>query len=239
MLNKKLITCILMILICVLQCSLGYCKTQQKIATVLLPFSDNTQYFRNGYDRLFEELILESFFDIDKFDILERKNDEDSIRLYNQISIRRESVRELLKEKNFLDVIRIPKRDISRQEKDVFLSNKITDAIGNKNNVNFLIHGCIDYLGKDRTYNNIAGISKKGYKLTVVATVRILVSESGKVIWYKRLKETSSESSVDYSGFKIGTSKLSDKLFYDLFTELSEKFAIELSKDLDANKIKF
>ena len=78
--NKKCIVFFL-IMMCVLQCSIGYCNTQQKMTAVFLPFTDNTQsqHIFEAFPSVSSQTILLTL-DLNK--IMPLLSNEDSYELY-------------------------------------------------------------------------------------------------------------------------------------------------------------
>lgn len=220
----------------------GSCYAMGKIPTmVFLTFTDNTPYSDMQTGSIMDNLLLDRLLETDSFDIVERSVAKDVLEIETQLNITNDGVDKAVENNDFSYIFGASENDLTIKEEGEGVSPETTRLIGKKHHADYILHGTIDYLGKDsRTImlplKHFQFGSSTPY-LEAVATVRIIDAATGRIIWVKKEKGVSKDSLVKLQNIKVGTGLFNNQLFYEALDKISKNVVKALIKDLQSGKI--
>ncbi len=219
----------------------GNANAQTPVKVVFMDFANNTIYSDFQVDEIMDELLLERLFEANKFIIMERYNDEETINAEGKINFTSEHLFNSVDKKDFSAIFQASENDISIKNKGDYVDAKYTRIIGEKNNAEYLLYGSIDDLYVKSGFVILPlrsfVLSNTSQSLEAVVTVKIIKASTGEVVWTKQEKAASKNSVNKALGVTLGTKGFSSDLFYESLDKISKKVVKDLVKDLKKGKL--
>lgn len=209
---------------------------------VLLKFDDNTVYKELNTDEIIDKLLLDKLLEVETLYIYERTITSDSLDIEKDLVGNKDKVNKAIDEKNFTAIFQTAQSDIAFKQQGDYLPCSKTRKLKEKYGVDYIIYGSVDFIGgKERDRKIVWDNLKYGHSsniVTVFSTLRIIESNTGKIVWCHREKGRVKDRFDSLNNFSYGTKEFSNHLFYEALDEISEKMIKKLSKDLDKGILK-
>ena len=215
-----------------------------KTSMVVLKFDDNTPYESWKTADVMEELIISDLVDFPSIMLVERKESKETIvieHIFTGTDISPDRVLNL--NNNDIDVIYDNVvGQVSVHRKGDIVNLEYSQYLGRFYQVKYLMHGTIDYLGTSES-SFMSPIPKYDFSykapcLDAVVTVRIIESQTGRVVWLCQERGSSKESLWKYQGVEIGSGELNSQLFVEALTKIDKKILKRLDYDLKNGSLK-
>lgn len=211
---------------------------------VVLKFDDNTPCESWKTADVIEELIISDLVDFPEIVLVERKENKETIAIesiFNGTDIRHNGI--LDHNNNEIDAIYDNVvGQVSVHRKGDVISLEKSQYLGKIHQAKYLMHGTIDYLGTSES-SFMSPIPKYDFSykapcLDAVVTVRIIESQTGRVVWLCQERGSSKESLWKYRGVAIGSGELNSQLFVEALTKIDKKILKQLEDDLKTGSLK-
>lgn len=235
---KKIVLCLTFLLIC----HFSVFAADEIPNVAFLRFVDNTKYTNIHTGAIVSELLLTDLIDNPYIKIIEHGVMNDAIEAEGKLNNDALLADNAAENEDFAYLIEAQQRkDISKTVRGDFLPIEDVQVLGNKYGADYILHGTIDYLGTSETINSdlvsVIGLEKTTFSLIVVATVRLIDTQTGEVIWAYRKQGASKDKKYDTSIISIGVKGFNATLFDEAIEKLSKCFAEQLQKDLETKKL--
>lgn len=144
-------------------------------------------------------------------------------------------------------------QSISSAKQGQIISPAITRSIGAENNAAYLIQGTVTNIGRGGDtfswatvamysqmpleYSILAALMPKKTGISLMADVRVIKAETGKVVWCKRFTGNDTQSYHDLGIVKVGSDKLNNELYYKAVGATAKNIADAMLADLTSGKL--
>ena len=207
---------------------------------VVISFADRTSSAELHASEIIEQSILANLMEVPQIALMEHYALPDTMALESEINNPLESISKIVENNDFQRVLQATKNDIRRKHTGNLVSPAKTQAIGERYHADYLIHGTIDYLGKERKETTIpipgAVFNFNSPYLEALVTIRIIRADTGRIVWCKQEKGVSKEGLLRYKDMKPDKTNdviIGSKDSYDtMFMEAMEKIGVKIVKAL-------
>lgn len=208
---------------------------------VFLTFNDNTEYKQIKSNEIFSEYLLEKICVGKFFTVTEHFMDETVLDVEKNLNSDSYSIKKAKENEDFEFLMTVHDDSIHKKGAGQFLSQELTRTIGEKYNVDYILHGSVEYLGADIEIDtslvSIAGIEKTKPYLVAVVIVRLIDALSGQVVWTCQAYGKAKDHLYSGRNLKLGNGKLNSQLFYEAIDDVSRKVIDMLEDDIKNGKL--
>lgn len=212
------------------------------VKTVLINSGDYSEYRELHTNEILDQTIIDRLLHLGTFDIYEKSFMHDTLDAEQEMVADKQFVEAAVDQSDFNTIFGITQNDISMKRSGDFISREKTALLGEKYDVQYIIHGSIDFIGRnDREkiflYNkwNFTHGSKA---VTILASLRIIEAQTGKIVWYAKERGKVADRFDSLNDVSYGTKEFSNILFYEALDEVSEKLIEKLVTDLQVGKLR-
>lgn len=210
-------------------------------AMVFLRFTDNTPYREMETSYIMDDLLLDRLLSIEAFCIMERSAAEDVLKIEDRLNVTDAGLDKAVAANDFSYIFNASNNDLTVKNEGEFIDSEITGNIGKKHHADYILHGSIDYLGKNSKtimvpLHSFSFESSTPY-LEAVVTIRIIKASTGEVVWVKKEKGVSKDSLVKFRNASWGTGDFYNLLFYEALDKISQKISKALIEDLQSQQL--
>ncbi len=210
-------------------------------SAVLITFADRTPYSELHTNKIIEPRLLEELSSIPELALMEHFAIQEALTVEKKLNTSLDDVSTVVESTDFQKAFETVNSNVTNKSVGAGILPAKTRMIGNKYHADYLIHGTIDYLGKNSKQimlplKNSLFEMKNPY-LEALVTVRIIKAETGKVIWKKQEKGVSKESLIQYKGVTLGTGEFNNTMFAEAMDKISVRIARDLQEDIALKKL--
>ena len=218
-------------------------------SAVVISFADRTPYGELHANQVIEQSILENLMYLPQLTLMEHYALQETLIAEQELNNPLGSVSRMVETNDFRKALDATKNGIGRKRKGESVSPVKTRMIGNKYHADYLIHGTIDYLGKNRheTMVPLPGLlfSIDNPRIEALVTVRIIHADTGKIIWSKQENGVSQDSLIRLKMMKkdktqdmsFGTKEFNNKMFQEAMEKISVKIVKAVRQDMIDKKL--
>ncbi len=220
----------------------GTCFAERTPATaVVISFADRTPYSELQTNRIIEPRLVEELTSLPDLVLMEHFAIQEALSVERKLNSSIDNVSTIVDNTDFQKAFETVNSNVTNKGTGARILPAKTRMIGKKYHADYLIHGTIDYLGKNSKQimlplKNSLFEMKNPY-LEALVTIRIIKAETGKVIWKKQEKGVSKESLIQFKGVTLGTGVFNNTMFREAMDKISIKIAKDLQEDLSLNKL--
>ena len=218
-------------------CFITHALAKDLPSAILISFNDNSSYKNLKTNEIFSNVMLDGLLSLDRIYLVERAVTKDVLLLEDDVVCSDAKIDEAVKNKDFSSIFNVSKSDAAFKRQGDYLPVDKTSKLGEQYGVSYIVHGSVDFIGGSERSRTIAwdGISlgHSSKSVEMLATLRIIEAKTGKIIWQRRVKEKTKDKYEVIDKLSFGTKEFSDRLFYEVVEDISDKFISGLKKDLD------
>lgn len=237
-------------------------KAGAEAACAMLTFSDNTRFYKIGGAGVLSDLVLEKLVASGKLSFKETKPlvNDSVTQLYDENGKMYGIINQCRATGNYNPVFEGRQfdpayaRSVDLAEEGDIVEPELLQQIGRESGVKYLIQGTIDNYGTGKGRDDLGmavglagmltglpglfgALSSDETILGVTCTMRVIETETGKVVWCKKMYEQASVTSVDVGGVSLGTDEMNTKMYYDAMDKVAEKLSTTFLEDLKLHKL--
>lgn len=228
----------LMVVACMVFTNLAYAG----VKTVLINSGDYSEYRELHTNEILDQTIIDRLLHIGTFDIYEKSFMNDTLDMEQEMVADEQFVEAAVEKNDFNTIFGITQNDISMKRSGDSISVQKTALLGEKYDVKYIIHGSIDFIGRNNREKiflydkwNFTHGSKS---VTIMASLRIIEAKTGKIIWYAGERGKVADRFDALNNVSYGTKEFSNILFYEALDKVSEKLTEKLVTDLQCGMLR-
>jgi len=218
-------------------------------SAVVITFADRTPYGELHANQIIEQSMLENLMYLPQLSLMEHHALQETLTAEQSLNKPLGSVSETVETGDFQKALEATKNGIGRKGAGETVSPAKTRMLGKKYHADYLIHGTIDYLGKNHheTMIPLPGslFSINNPVMEALVTIRIIRADTGRIIWRRQEKGISKDSLLRYKGMKkgkntdvtVGTKEFNNKMFIEAMEKISVKIVKAMKQDILDKKL--
>ena len=218
-------------------------------SAVVISFADRTPYNELHANQIIEQSMLENLMYLPQLSLMEHHALQETLSVEQSLNKPLGSVSETVGTGDFRKALDAIKNGIGRKGTGETVSPAKTRMLGKKYHADYLIHGTIDYLGKNRheTIIPLPGslFSINNPFMEAWVTVRIIRADTGKIVWCRQEKGVSKDCLLRYKEMKkekitdvtMGSKDFNNKMFLDAMDKISVKIVKAMKQDILDKKL--
>lgn len=220
----------------------GICFAEKNSASaVVITFADRTPYSELHTNKIIEPRLVEELTSLPELSLMEHFAIQEALTVEKKLNTTIDNVSAVVDNADFEKVFEAVNSNVTNKGTGAGILPAKTRMIGKKYHADYLIHGTIDYLGKNSKHIMIplknSLFEMNNPYLEAVVTIRIIKAETGKVVWKKQEKGVSKESLIQFKGVTLGTGEFNNTMFREAMDKISIKIAKDLKEDLSLKKL--
>lgn len=216
------------------------CQGGGTASFVFLKFQDETQYKQLKSNEMASNLLLTYLIEIPEICLFENAVVDNS-EFEERLNATPAALDKAASNSDFAYLFSASKVNINKSAEHDTLPADITKELKRRYNADYLIHGAVNNLSSGVLDKEtlLPGMYRKIPFISADLTIRVVKTESGEIVWGRRVKASSKDVLYLIDKYKIyaGTGELSLKLFYEAMDKVCKTVAENLAGDIDSKKL--